>query len=381
MIVLGGSVAQRSDAGGHVWVFLHYLLGFRRLGHDVVLIDRLEPSQCVDRTGAVCAPERSVQVRRLASIMSRFGLSDDWAVLVGDDVVGKSRRELQSAMARSEAFVNVMGFIDDADLLRRANNAVFLDIDPGFPQLWLELGWHDAFAGHDRFVTIGENIGRSPCDVPSGGIDWLTTKQPVVLEHWPVAAGPGSRVTTVGAWRGPNDPIEFHGRRHGLRAHAMRELLDLPSSISATVEVALDIDPWDVADRDSLVAAGWRLVQPAEVSDTPEAYRDYVRGSAAELMIAKELYTLARTGWFSDRSATYLASGRPVVASDTGLVGHLPLGAGLVVFDDLDGAVAGVESVLADLPRHQRSARDIAEEYFDSDRVLADLLDRVGCRP
>ncbi len=379
-VVVGASLAQRPFAGGHAWAILQYVLGFRRLGFDVLLVDRLEPEMCHDAAGRPCPVERSVNLAALLAVVRRFGLDGRVAVLHdrGARVIGMSRRALVERVRDSALVLNVMGFLDDEEVLGAAPLRVFLDIDPGFGQLWRELGLADVFAGHDRFVTIGERIGARDCAIPTCGLDWITTPQPVVLDQWDAGAPAGRAYTTVATWRGPFGPIEHGGRTYGLRVHQFRRFAELPGLTAAPLEVALDIDPAERRDLDLLGAHGWRLVEPRTVAGTPEAYRRYVTASRGELSIAKGLYVDTRGGWFSDRSICYLAAGRPVVAQDTGFSAVHPTGEGLLAFTTLDEARAALEEADADWSRHSRAARALAEAEFGSDVVLSRLLSRVG---
>jgi hypothetical protein len=364
MITVAGALAQRPGRGGHAWVFLQYLLGLRRLGWDVHFVDRLEPG--MDRAG----------IGYLADVLARADLAGCWTLLDGPDTHGVGRAGAARRLRDSALLLNVMGYLDDADLLAAAPRRVFLDIDPGFPQMWCELGLADAFAGHDAFVTVGENVGRPGCLIPTCGLDWITTRPPVVLDEWPRADAAGGAITTVAAWRGPFGPIDYHGATYGLRVHEFRRFLDLPRRTGARFELALDIDDADASDAESLRRNGFALVDPASVAADPWRYRDYVQASAAELCVAKNLYVATRGGWFSDRSACYLASGRPVLAQDTGA--DLPCGDGLILFATPDEAAAGIAEVLGEPARHARAAREIAEAYFGSDVVLARLLADLG---
>jgi hypothetical protein len=381
--IVGGSVAQRPGSGGHTWVFLQYLLGLQRLGFDVVLVDRLEPDMCLDERGEPCDVERSAGARYLAAVMERAGLADRWALLYdgGARSLGMDRGALAHAADAAELMLNVNGFVDHPDVMDRVRLRAYLDIDPGFGQMWRALDLHDMFAGHDAFVTIGERIGRPGCTVPTCGLDWITTPQPVVLEHWPVSdPRPDGRFTSVASWRGPFAPIEYEGVTYGLRVHEFRRFAELPRRAAETFEVALDIHEAETSDLELLRSNDWLLADPSIEAADPWAYRDYVRGSKAELGIAKGMYVKSRGGWFSDRSICYLASGRPVVAQETGFSELYPTGAGLISFEDLDGAAAAVEQVARDYSRHAAAARTIAQEHFDSDRVLQRLLQSLGVR-
>jgi hypothetical protein len=369
-VIVAGSVAQRPHHGGHAWVFLQYLLGFRRLGFDVLFVDRLDRDMDVDESN----------VRFLSELMDRFGLGSDWAILLdgGRETVGRTRNDVVETAERSVLLLNVMGFLEDEEILGAAPLRAFLDIDPGFGQMWHELGLADLFGGHDRHVTVGQGIGGRNCSIPTCGIDWITTLPPVELSEWPRGGEHGGRFTSVVSWRGPFGPIEYDGRRYGLRVHEFRRFLELPALTRERFEVALDIDDADRPDAESLERHGWRLADPRAVAGDPWRYRDYVQGSAAEFAIAKNLYVGTRSGWFSDRSACYLASGRPALVQDTGLEGALPLGEGLLTFSNPAEAAAAVEGVCADYDRHSRAARAIAEEHFAAERVLPGLLRKLG---
>lgn len=376
-IVLAGALAHRPGRGGHAWVLLNWLLGLRRLGHRPLFVDRLERSMLA---GSPDAPTTIADgLAWLHDVLDPFGLGGSVAVLGdgGDVLEGPGRADLRSMTADAVALVDVMGFCGDDDLLAAAARTVCVDIDPGFGQLWAEAGLADPFAAHDQLVTVGTAVGSPGCRVPDLGRRWHTTLPPVVLEHWPhVPAGP-ALVSSVGAWRGPYGPLELDGERAGLRVHAARPLVELPARVDAELVVAWELDDADSADRERFAAHGWQLVDPAVVAATPAAYREFITRSGVELCIAKELYARTRSGWFSDRSAVYLASGRPVVMSDTGIGDALPTGKGLLVADGLDATADALAEVLADLPTHAAAARDLAEGHLDSDVVLADLLDRL----
>jgi hypothetical protein len=364
-IVIAGSLAQRAFRGGHAWVFLQYLLGFRRLGWDVLFLDRLEPGM----VGNAADLEKSDEARYLVDVMERFGLGESF---------GRSRRAVLDFARGADLVLDFMGFSGDEVVLGAARRAVFMDIDPGFGQLWKELGLHDPFAGYDDHVTVGVRIGEAGCAVPTCGHRWIPIRPPVVLDRWAPASTPSEApFTTVATWRGDFGPIDFGGRRMGLRAHEFRKFVELPLRTNATFEVAMDIHPDERPDLALLARNRWCLTDPKVVAAYPGDYASFIRRSRAELMVAKNLYVETASGWFSDRSACYLASGKPVLAQDTGLRGRLPSGDGLLLFRTLDEAAAAVESVLTDPDRHREAAREIAVSYFDSDRVLQGLLEAL----
>ena len=376
---IAGSIAQRAGYGGHAWVFVQYLLGLRSLGYQPLLIDKLTSEMCLDPYGGASEARRQRCIRWLTDVMRAAGLDRSYSLQLdeGQETVGLPRDEVLQRVAQAPALLNVMGFITDEDVLGAAESRVFLDLDPGFGQMWRELGLADVFKGHDAFVTIGENIGESDCTIPTCGLNWITTRPPVSLDQWAPADG-GSAFTTVASWRGPFAPIEYNGTTYGLRAHEFRRFADLPRLATKAFEVALDVDSADQRDIDLLQRGGWALVDPTLAAGSTDRYRRYIQASKAEVMIAKQIYVETQSGWFSDRSACYLASGKPVLAQDTGFSRNYPVGKGLVSFRDIEDAAEGVRGICADWEQHSVAARDIAEEYFDARKVLRRLLDDLG---
>jgi hypothetical protein len=380
-VVVAGSMAQKAGHGGLTWVLLQYVLGFRRLGWDVLFLDRLEPGMCVDAFGQLCPFDQSLNLRYVLEVMERFDLSGSWSLTYnrGERTAGLPRREVLQRVRNSAFLLNVMGFLADDEILGAAPRRVFLDIDPGFGQMWRELGLADVFRGHDDYVTIGENIGQSDSPIPTCGLKWITTPQPVVLDYWPCqAGGSGEWFTSVASWRGDYGPVEYQGKTYGLRVHEFRKFVQLPRLSGRPFQLALDIYPIEVNDLALLEANSWSLVDPKVVAGDPWAYRRYVQTSKAEFMVAKNMYVQTNSGWFSDRSICYLASGKPLLVQDTGLTRLYPTGEGLLTFTTLEEALSGVEELSGDYARHARAARALAEEYFSSDRILSRLLDKLG---
>jgi hypothetical protein len=379
-IIVAGSVAQRPGLGGHTWQFLQYLLGLKKIGWDVLLVDRLEPQMCTDVAGEPAAFKDSVNLAYFLDVMKRFGLDEQFSLNYnrGEKYIGKSRADVIEQTKAADCLINVMGFLDDAEILSAAPVRVFLDTDPGFSQMWFDLGLADLFRGHDKYMTIAENMGQPDCGIPTCGLNWITWRQPVVLNEWPVTHRNDGRFTSIGSWRGPYAPVDYHGATYGLRVHEFRKFAALPRMIDQTFEIALDIDAVEVRDIDLLTGNGWHIADPKKITATPETYRQYIQHSKAEFMATKNMYVATRSGWFSERSICYLASGKPVLAQDTGFSRNYPTGAGLIAFSTLEEARNGVAEIAADYEKHCRAARDIAEEYFDSGKVLKALIDKLA---
>jgi hypothetical protein len=311
--------------------------------------------------------------------MEESGLGSNYTLLLddGDVTIGASRAQALDRLRQAPLLLNVMGFLRDEELLAASAKRVFLDIDPGFGQMWRELGLADLFAGHDAFVTIAENIGQSSADIPLCDLPWMTTRQPVVLSEWPVVSE-GQDFTSVMTWRGPYAPVDRRGNRYGLRVHEFRKYAALPTRTGATFRIALNIDPGDAQDRQLLRMHGWRLLDPGVVAFDVPSYRRFIQGSQSEFCVAKQMYVETNGGWFSDRSACYLASGKPVLAQETGFGQNYPAGEGLISFRCVDEAADALDEIMGNHSRHARAARTIAEEYFDARRVLSALLAKLG---
>jgi hypothetical protein len=364
--------------GGATWAILQYVLGLRRLGHDVYLIEPIAPGS-LQPSGANLGLSRNAEYFR--QVIRKFGLTGRAAILLRDshETTELSYEELQRVARSADMLINVSGMLTDAELLTAIPTRIYLDLDPAFIQLWQATQGIDMrMDGHTHFVTVGLRIGQPDCEIPTCGRTWIPTLQPVVLDHWPVAAEtPDDVFTTIGNWRGYGS-IEYAGKFYGQKAHSLRRIIELPRCTSQQFRLALAIHEDESKDVTGLAANGWMIVDPFQVANTPTNYRRFIQRSKAELGIVKSGYVVSRCGWFSDRSACYLASGRPALTEDTGFSPSLPCGEGLLAFRSIEDAVAGIDAISADYKRHARTARQIAETYFDSDRVLTSLLERIG---
>jgi len=367
-ILLSGMVAGDPHQGGATWAVLQYVAGLEELGHEVVLVEPV--------------PVESLEPGAAAGYFRGLPLLEGRAALLGRGTrhtVGLSYAELLKFARGADLLLNISGMLRDERLLEAIQVRAFLDLDPGFNQAWEATGAEMGFDLHTHFVTVGVRIGSEDCPIPTFGHDWIPTLPPVSLAHWPAADMPPERdaFTSVGHWRSYGS-IEHDGVHYGQRAHSLRRLIELPRRSDAEFELALGIHPDEVDDLRALRENGWRLVDPSELASSPQAYASYVRGSKGELSVAKSGYVDSRSGWFSDRSACYLASGRPVVAQDTGFGGSLPLGEGLLVFVTAETAAAAVAEVEADPIRHGRAARELAEAHLDARKVLPALIERLA---
>jgi hypothetical protein len=381
-LVVSGAIANRPLNSGGAWVRLSWVLGLRRLGFDVWFVEQIDEAACVDAAGAPVAFAESENRRYFDQVVERFGLEGRASLLYegGRESAGVPLAELLPVAQEARLLVNVSGHLDLEPLMSRLRRKAYVDLDPGFTQFWHADGTGGArLDGHDVHFTVGENIGRPDCPIPTCGLDWKAVRAPAVLEDWPVARGGDTdRFTTIGAWRGPFGPVHFGGHTYSLKVHEFRKVIELPRRSQQRFEIALDIHPGDERDREALEANGWRLVDPRVTVPGPLEFREYVQGSGAEFSVAQGIYVATNSGWFSDRTVRYLASGRPVLVQDTGFSANLPVGEGLLAFTDLEGAVEGAERIARDYEAHRRAARAVAEAHFDSDTVLSRFLEEAG---
>jgi hypothetical protein len=384
-IVVSSVIANKPLNGGNAWAVLSWVLGLKRLGFRVCFVEQIGRESCVDTTGATTAFEHSVNLAYFKQATELFNLADSAALIheEGEQIHGPTYEELLEFAEAADLLVNITGHLTMEPLMRRLRRKAYLDLDPGFTQFWYASG--DAgprLEGHDLYFTVGENIGTPSCSIPSDGIRWLPTRQPVVLDHWPVSGERDlSRFTTVATWRGPYGPVQYSGRTFGLKVHEFRRFIEVPELVPQTFEIALDIHPAEEKDLRLLHQHGWRLVDPQVVVPDPDAFRRYVQGSGAEFSVAQGVYVETRSGWFSDRTVRYLASGKPALIQDTGFSRNYPVGEGLVPFSTPEEAIAGAGRIGSDYEEHCRAARALAEEYFDSDKVLGQFVEEAGVAP
>jgi hypothetical protein len=369
--IVSGMIAAHPGQGGAAWAVLQYLLGFRRLGFDVLFVEPVDSDDLPNSRSA----------RYCDRVMRRFGFEGRWALVQHGcrETAGIPRSVLRDMARRADLVINISGMLDDPDVLDHVAVRVYLDLDPAFVQLWHAVEGIDMrIDAHTHFVTVADAIGEPTCPIPTCGRTWIPTLPPVVLSKWPVAESlKHDALTTVANWRGYGS-IEHGGVKYGLKAHSLRPMFDLPTRTDERFLLALGIHPDETSDVTALRDNGWELVDPHTVAGGPDDYRRFIQGSKAEFGIAKSGYVVSGSGWFSDRSACYLASGRPVIAQDTGFDRRLPTGKGLFAFTDADDVMHAIEDLRADYAGHRAAARQIAEECLDSDRVLGALLEQIA---
>jgi hypothetical protein len=364
VIVTSGWGAGYPEGGGMQWLNLHYLAGLRALDAEPFWLD-------VSRAAS------EEHIRQFQEQCERFGFGDHWVVLRADGrLFGMSRRQLSALCNDCALLINLCGALKDEELLRRIRRRAYFDLDPGFTQIWARQ-WDMGLSAHNLFFTVGLNVGGPGFAVPTPEIRWERFPPPVALEYWPVQTAPPQRpFTTIGQWRGQQAVLD--GEYYGPKREEFLNFIELPRKTSQPLELALLIHESETEDRQKLLDNGWLLVDPHQAARGLDGFRAYVQQSRAEFSVAKNGYVKTRSGWFSDRTVCYLASGRPALVQETGFGRYLPTGEGLLAFSSVEEAVAGIEAINADYPRHCAAARKLAEERFDAAKVLLSILQR--CR-
>jgi hypothetical protein len=383
LAIVSGALANKPLSGGEAWVRLSWILGLRRLGFDTYFVEQISAASCRDANGNPSEFRESANRRHFEWVVTEFGLEGRAGLLCdeGAEAAGLDLTELCKVAADADLLVNVSGHLTIGQLLRAPRTRLYIDLDPGFTQAWhADPAVDFELADHEHYATVGLNVGTARCPIQDCGVEWIPTLPPVVLEEWPAAPVVSGqlRLTTVASWRAPFGAPLLDGRQTSLKHHQFRRFLELPQRADAGFELALDIHPGDAADLEALWAHGWAVVDPRRVAASPGLFRGYLAASGAEFSVAQGIYAEAASGWFSDRSAAYLASGRPALVQETGIDGHLPVGEGLLTFSTLEQAVEEVERIAANPSEHGAAAREIAVRRLDSDVVLGDLLARIG---
>jgi hypothetical protein len=382
LAVVVGSIGKLPLAGHTVFV-LHHVVGLRELGYDVHYFERMNhPGEAYDPRLSVMTSDPSYALGYLRGALARHGLADrSWTFVDLDGRLhGSGRETLETALDRADFVLNVTDptWFDE---LERCERRAYIDGDPMFTQVAMEAGEGaraHAPDGYPVLFTYGVRIGEPDCTMPSGGREWLPARPVVATSLWrQVPPSPGAAVTALLHWRAGSE-VEWNGRSYGHKDRQLARFAELPQRVHRWTFV-LAAGGGNVP-RDELHAAGWKLESPLEVSQTVERYCAFIRGSAADLGVAKDAYVSSRCGWFSDRSTSFLASGRPVLHQETGFTDWLPAGAGVLPFSDLDELVARLDELALDYDLHARAARAVAEEHFEARTVLAGMLEAAGFR-
>ena len=385
-IVVTGLIGQYAF-GGVTWDYIQYVLGFRALGHDVWYLEdtstwaydpvKQEPSaDCSHNTGY------------LARVMQAFDMGDRWIYRNGADGSYHGVHDNSAAekiLAGADVLANVSGACWLRDVTAKIPLKLFLDGDPMFTQIGLANSPDSEYAQrvrlHELHYSFGMNIGKLGCEVPEAGFHWRPTVQPIALDHWssPVRKSP-TALAAEGAWTtvmnwASYSPKEFAGKMYGQKDVEFQKFRGLPALTTEPFVLAMGHGVGQERPTAQLEAEGWKIIEPSEFLPDFMTYHDFLSSSKGEWSVAKNGYVRSRSGWFSCRSACYLAAGKPVVVQDTGWSDHLPSGDGVVAFSNPEDAVSAIDRIAANYRHHSEAARAYALKYFDAKSVCAQLLE------
>ncbi|MBN2505251.1 MAG: glycosyltransferase family 1 protein [Verrucomicrobia bacterium] len=372
-IILAGTIG-RSGLGGQAWASLQYLVGLRALGHDVCYLEDCGDTTWVwDWEQEVWNYELDYPAAYVRACLEPFGLGDSWIYRTDSGSRGLPLERFHAVCRDADLLIvraaPLWTWRTEYDWPRRR---AFIDVDPGFTQIRLangDRGLAEGIGRCERRFTVGQRVGAPGCAVPTDGGPWRATLPPVALSEWPEAEGDATRFTSIIRWQGFRE-AQYGGVSYGQRDRSFPRYLDLPRRTAQVFRMALM-----GTDPEPLRRHGWEVERGEVVSRTPRSYRQFIQQSRGEFSVPKHGYVAMRSGWVSDRTVCYLASGRPVLLEDTGLGDCLPLGEGLVTFTDPESALRGLDRINAAYPRHRRAARELAEAFFDAGKVLPNLLE------
>lgn len=384
-VVASRAVSGLPEVAGNTWAFLQYVVGLGRLGVDAFWIDHqpeLDPRQPALKGRArphVDCHSMEYAGARFRETAEAFGFEDRYSILYGEGTAtfGMSAADVEELAAEADVLLNLAGPLPEDSPLLRVRRRAYVDLDPAFTQIWAsQLGL--GLDRYDTFFTVGQNVGRPEFTIPTSGVEWQATLPPVVLDLWPARIDASSeRLSTIGDWHG-SQFAQLNGITYGGKRDEFLRFLDVARRSKRSIELAVCMFQHDYEDLGLMYRHGWWVRDPYLYAGDLESYREFIQYSRGEFSVAKSGYVKSRSGWVSDRTACYLASGKPAIVQSTGLEGRIPTGAGLLTFESVDQACAALESVEDAYLEHCDAARSIAERHFDSGRVLGSLMDRAA---
>lgn len=376
IVVLGYIV--RGPYGGLVWHHLQYLLGLKQLGHEVLFLeDSDDYPSCSSPASPVLTTDATYGLRFIQQTFEQFDLTNNWAYYDAhtDNWLGLSKQKVMSFCAGADAVLNLSAINPLRDWWCRIPVRILVDTDPAFTQLRHLKNKRDVEDSkqHTAFFSFGENFGKDNCTIPDDGFDWQPTRQPLFLNTWPFSIGnKNTKWTTVMQWDSYKTK-EHNGHLFGMKSSSFEDYFSLPKKTTETFELAIG---GSTAPRQKLLENGWHLANPLAVTKKPGTYQRFIQQSKGEWSVAKHGYVTSNSGWFSERTTSYLASGRPAVVQDTGFSNFLACGKGLFSFSSPEDVPIAFETINKDYAAHCRWARELVGDYFDSSKVLSSLLER-----
>jgi len=371
---------------GVIWQHVHYVVGLQRLGYDVYYIEDSARLPYNPETFEV-NNEFDYAAKVLNRLAGEFDFKNRWAFcaryLKRNPTAGLPLKKIRQLYRDADAILNICGTQEFNDDLLKSDRIIYVESDPGVEQIKIDKGVRstiDYLSRHHALFTFGENVGTKKFPVPPHGLKWHATRQPIVTHLWKTNQAPkrAAVFTSIANWStsGLKD-ITWRGRKYlWSKSREFLRFVAAPRRSGETFELATNIQ--DRKTREKFESNGWRFTSPLQMSVDYWLYRDYIQQSKGEFTVAKDQYVQLNTGWFSDRSACYLAAGRPVIMQETGFTKNYGADAGLLAFRSLGEIAEAVKIINADYSKHSGAARQIVREIFEAEKVLKSLLDRAG---
>lgn len=359
-----------------VWHHLQYVLGLARLGHNVLFLeDSDDYPGCYNPNTNEVSNDPAYGLRFIDRCFKQTDLAGRWAYFDAhtNKWFGKPKKKVFEFISSADLLLNLSGVNPLREWLLPIPIRAFVDTDPAFVQIrhLTDENARKLAAAHNAFFTFGENFGAEDCLIPDDGFPWQPTRQPVVLDAWKVTPGnKNANWTTVMQWDSYR-AVEYNGHRFEMKSKSFEPYFDLPTATNEKFELAIGSA---TAPRELLREKGWKVTNPLVPTQTPWLYQKFIQSSKAEWSIAKHGYAASRSGWFSERSAAYLASGRPVLTQETGFSRFIESGNGLLSFSSKEEALLGIKLINDDYDKHCKIALEIAAAHFNYKKILNELL-------
>jgi hypothetical protein len=367
---------------GVTYQFLHYLLGLRRLGYDPYYIED-SGRWIYDPRINDLSPDASGNIEAVLPALKAHGFGERWAfrgAYEDGKCYGMTQKQILQLYKDADAFLNVTGAQEIRDEHRAIKRRIYVESDPFASQVKVakgDAGTVETLAAHDMLFSFGENLGAPDCDVPIKKFTWLPTRQPVALDLWTNSeAAPGEAFNTITTWHNKGKNIRWRGDTwYWTKDREFKKFLELPCLRNVPFELAAGVD--NQVEK-LLSDNGWRQRDSISISKDIDRYRGYIQNSRGEFTVARDQYVRPNTGWFSDRTACYLAAGRPVITQETGFSKFLPTGKGLFGFKTMDDILKAVDTIENDYAGNCHAAREVAAECFAAEKVVGRLMERAG---
>lgn len=377
--IIIASYLVRYPVGGYQSWMLQWLLGLERLGHEVYFVEKAGwENSCFDPITNQMGNDPSYGINSLRNLFRRFGFDRRWCYVAFDGkYYGLSRHQIENIFCETDLYLDHMDGSEWEEESQHAHLRVMVDGEPAYFQMQMEQREKrgEKLPTFDHYYSVGLNIGSSQSHAPTAGRVWKPVIESVLLDLFPHMPPPvGAPWTTVMSWQA-HSHIEYKGTIYGQKDVEFEKFFALPSRVKAPLELAI---AGKSTPRDRLLAAGWHLRDSHAVTSSYDAWLHYIQNSLGEFSVAKNVFVKTNSGWWSDRSSAYLASGRPVVVQDTGFSDHLPCGKGLFAVKNVEEAAVAIEEVTGNYNKHSKAAYEIAREYLDARKVLGSFLSEIG---